>query len=135
MDGVLTENLGVEERFAQRSLFAEQNAVAIKSLAGDAVEAFGDVETFEFEFGASAGRGAETFTGKTEAVLGEFVAVAADEKENIAIHQAGFVERNPTGIVGEEAEVVDCFEFDERHAATGCFVNDADAEWRGVGAM
>ena len=65
----------------------------------------------------SAGFGVQHGGVELEAVLGKFVAVAGDGEEHLPAKQRRIVECNKTGTVGDEADVIDGFQFHQRHAA------------------
>ena len=74
---VLAEDLAVQQRLADRHGIAGQHAVAIDPRAGHAVEPAGDVEPADHDLGRPSLGDLERLAAIAEAVLVDFVAVAA----------------------------------------------------------
>ena len=127
-DAVLPRHLRVEQRMGDRRLAAEQDGIAVDALAGDAVEALGDVEALDLDPRARAGLGLQGDAADAEAVGRELVAVRRDAEEDFLVHQPRLVERHQAVGVGVIAHAGGRPEFHHRHAAAGLPVDDLDGE-------
>ena len=63
-----------------------------------------------------------------EAVLVDFIAVAGDREEDLAVEEAGLVKGHDAVAVGDIANLVDRLELDQGDAASGPFLDDVDAK-------
>lgn len=131
--GVLSHYTCVEVGVAGGWFLAEFGGVTVDALAGDLVETTRDLLAFDFDGDFLAGRGGEAFSTNAEAIGGEFVAIGFDFKMYGLIHEAGFVEGDESGGVGDVNAFVGGGEFDEWYAAVGLLVEDLDGEGLGVG--
>ena len=127
--GILAEDLAIEKRLFERGFLSGENGIAVDPFAGDAIEALGDVEAFDFDARLSTRFNIEGFAADAEAIFGEFVAVTCDGEEDALVHQAGLVKGDDAGAIGDVADVVDGGEFDERDASVGLVIDDGDDKW------
>ena len=128
------EDLAVQHRLFQRGFVADQHAVGVDAAAGEAVEAFGDVDAMDLQRRGAACRDVERGAAEAEAVCWELVAVAGDVEENVLVHQPRLAEGDDAVAVGEIAKVVDGAQLDQRHAAARLVVHHFDGEI-GIGVV
>src|SRR5262249_11495643 len=99
-DAILAGHLGVEQRLGGRGLAAEQDGVAIDAVAGDPVQALGDVQPPDLEFHGPAGLGLQDHATDAESVPGELVTVGRDAEEDPPAHQSRLVAGNQAAPAG-----------------------------------
>jgi hypothetical protein len=126
--------LGVEQRLAQRRLFTQQYAVAVDALPGHAIQPLGSVLPLDLHGHARARLGLQAGPGIAKTVFREFVAVAADIEEDRLVHQPRLVKGDQPRAIGDEAEVIDGLQFDQRHSAAGLGVAHLDLEIPALGS-
>ena len=127
-NAVRSNDLGVDERMDKRGGMAQPDGVAIDVATRHAIQPLGNIQAIDRQLGTSAGRDLDCTAGKAKAVLGKFVAVAADIEKHALAQQLGLVEGNPPGAVGDKQHIVDRCEFDHRHAPPRDVVDDHDLE-------
>ncbi len=132
LDGVLPGDVRVEQRLFDRRRLAQDHAVAVDAFPANAIQPLGLVHALDLERGRSAGRQIDRAAAKAEAVGGELVAVAGDGEIDLPAEQRRIIDRDPAGGVGDEQDVADGLQFHQRHAATGLFVDDLNAEGSGT---
>jgi hypothetical protein len=132
-DRILSRHLAAAQRLGQGRWFAQQDAVPVNPFAGHSIQTLGQILPFDLDRSSLPRRYLQPDARITESVLGQFVAVAADEEEQLLAHQAGFVDRRPTAAVRHPSQMIDRLKFDQRHAAPGLLVHHADAEVRSGG--
>ena len=116
---VLAQDLAVQQRLADRHGVTGKHAVAIDSCAGDAIEPAGDVEPADHDLGRAALGDLERLAAIAESVLVDFITVAGDREEDLAIEKTRLVECHDPVAVGHVTDLVDCPELDQGDAAAG----------------
>src|SRR5262249_20886025 len=104
------------------------DTVLIDPRAGHAVEPLRDIAPLYRDSGRSSFGDPESLAAVAEAILSDFVTVAEDREEDLAVKQAGLVESDDAIAVGDKRDLIDRPELDQGNAAAGLLVDDLDSE-------
>src|SRR5262249_23760803 len=114
---------GVQHRVADGSGRAREHAVTIDALAGDAIEALGQVQAPNAQL-----RPAAAGYVNRASVAGKNVAGTLDAEIHVTIHESGLIPPHHAVAVGEAADVIGGGQLDQRNASAGFFIDDCDFE-------
>src|SRR5262249_11767190 len=127
-DAVLARDGAVEQRLGNWSLSAKQYRIAINALAGNSVEALGNVDALDLQPFCPTGRCLQRDAAQPETISAEFMPVRGESEPDFLVHEAGFVKCHEAARVGVITSSAGGLQLDHRHTAKCFFVDNLDSK-------